>query len=453
MFLKVHVDTPSVVFFGSAEEASGRQLRGYVELIFTEPTRIKSLTLHFQGTVQLQWEQSTTKKLGLTSYHQKQHKAKQVVHQKEWTFLPSKNWSHTFAPGPHRYAFELILPGSMMESVDVGGSANVAYGFKAVATRPFASSVVATLPIEVLRQHEDAPGLYYPMMFHTEDDALAAPYTLSNSWDQRVLYHIQLNKQQFRRGEPIYVQFNLKPLIPNLRIRHVSSFLKEYTQLAIPPRHDATQSASMTPMQTIQQHQTSHIVSLARNDQLRSAGHRPEWKAKETLIIPRTGHLVHPDRQHAVIQVSHKVRFTFCFMQGNGQQLDLRVTMPVVILDQDHQQLGNQRAQTDASTRDAVNSRLSMFLDDLPRYEDACLTTPHYDIDWHATSPLSPHTMAPFSPVSPFSPNIASPRDDDLVTPPNDVSIDDYFSYQPCANPMIPLQRVPSYETAIQGPH
>ncbi|ORX60388.1 hypothetical protein DM01DRAFT_1332547 [Hesseltinella vesiculosa] len=249
------------------------------------------------------------------------------------------------------------------------------------------------------------------------------PYTLENVWDQCLHYRVQLNKRRFKRGEPIYVQITLRPLIPGLRVRHISSFLKEYVLLSPPPT-DVHHHHHQAPL-----HESSRIVTFARNETLRSLSCQSEWKVKETLVIPRFGNVLHFDLDHPMIEVRHKAKFTICLLQeSNGKKLDLRVTMPLDLVD-----AAASLPQPESDVSAARRSPGGLWLENLPPYEDACLSTPHYDTDWSATSPM----------------------DEVICTPPNNLvsHAQDYFSFQPsCGLPTIPLQRVPSYETAMRSP-
>lgn len=55
--LKIHLENEQLVMYGSPSESSGCVLRGALSLGLNRPTSFKSLTLSFEGTMSVSWNQ------------------------------------------------------------------------------------------------------------------------------------------------------------------------------------------------------------------------------------------------------------------------------------------------------------------------------------------------------------------------------------------------------------
>lgn len=55
--LKIHLENEQLVMYGSPSESSGCVLRGALTLRLNKPTSLKALSLSFQGTMSVSWNQ------------------------------------------------------------------------------------------------------------------------------------------------------------------------------------------------------------------------------------------------------------------------------------------------------------------------------------------------------------------------------------------------------------
>ncbi|KAI8097543.1 uncharacterized protein BX664DRAFT_326641 [Halteromyces radiatus] len=456
--LTIHLENDSLYLYGTPEASAGTEIRGCLEIYFNEPTRVNSITLRFFGILKLQWEEGSSN----ITHHRRQCKIKKTLIQHDWTFLSARKWPYTMeAHKTYRYPFDLVLPGNMPESITTstgGNYGSLSYDFKATVTRPLAAkNLVLYRPIQVIRQQEPCRTLFprYNMV-------------INNTYGEKVNYRIQLEKSIYQRGQPIRIHFKFVPLDQGLRIRHVSCFLKEYVTLI----HSIEHISSIHPSSSCTRQQ-SRIISLTRDDHFPCRGQ--EWKKMETLVIPRSTQAVQFDLDHPLLKIEHKLRFTICFIQPHGQLSELRVTMPIRLSATTDDVSDSRIRSTMANNTTTMTAPYRFSSDDLPRYEDACLLAPYepYQQQWY--SPPSPvpslpalvhcnnnHSSFPYDGNNDdddiiddtgdwHQQHLTTPLDQPIAT--HDIacvpSSGDYFSYQPCQ----PLQRVPSYDTAIRTPY
>lgn len=433
--LAILLESDTLYLYGSPEESAGTEIRGCLELRFKETTRVKSISLEFMGLLKQHWTEGSQRRHG---------KLKKIMYQHDWVFLPERNWPHILkANTTYRYPFDLVLPGHMAESItshSSGGLGSLTYEFKATVTRPFASkNMVIHRPIQVIRcGHTSSPssmdhGYYYG------DDNSNSSRVINKTFGDKVNYRIKLDTDRYQRGQPIRLHFSFKPLLPDLQIDHISCFLKEYTTLV---HLDDNNGTSSTPP-LIQQ---SRIISLARDD--RFPCHGVKWEETETVVVPRSAHSVLLDVDHPWMRIEHKLRLTIRFIQlGDRQVSELRVTIPIKVL------------EPTPLLSTPVNTTIPVVSDDLPRYEDACLTPPydpHYRFRPTSPSPSLPSLVSYTGTLSP------SYNDDDgdhywqqlgattTSTTSTVPATCDYFSYQPSYH-SIYLERAPSYSTVIRS--
>ncbi|KAI8338980.1 hypothetical protein BC941DRAFT_341216, partial [Chlamydoabsidia padenii] len=308
----INLESDSIYLQGSPEESAGTEVRGCVELCFKETTRVKSINLQFTGLLRMNWQEATFP----SPQRRQQCKLKKAIYQRDWSFLPIQNWPHTMKSNTvYRFPFNLALPGNMAASITSPAGGSLTYEFKASVVRPFATkNLVIHRPLQVIRQYLPVDGNYNNRMM-----------IINKTYGDKVDYRIQLDKTVYQRGQFIHIHFTFKPLIQGLCMDHISCFLKEYTTLACP---DDNNNDDPTLHQISQQ---SRIVSLTRDDQFPCYG--TEWRQTETLVIPRSARAVHHDSTHPLIHIEHKLRLTICFVQDNGHLSELRVTMPIKLVE------------------------------------------------------------------------------------------------------------------------
>src|SRR4051794_27169404 len=121
---QIRLQDNTLTMRGSKTESVGCVLRGQLVLVITEPTKFNEIKLTFQGKSKVKWADVTG------CYNEER-----ILYQHDWVFLPAKKQHHVLKPDNYHWDFELILPGTLPETVRGCQYGSVKYTLKAVAER------------------------------------------------------------------------------------------------------------------------------------------------------------------------------------------------------------------------------------------------------------------------------------------------------------------------------
>lgn len=155
------------MFRGGEHEAASAHLRGTLILCLSEPLTIKHIRLQLTGMSRV-WYVShfpnPKKKTPLTSALHSWHLPssasaggrkswrERVFYEKTWTFRdPGKGKTEVLPAGNYEYPFDVILEGSMPESVEGLAETWVMYRFKAEIGRKYVKDITARKPLRIIR--------------------------------------------------------------------------------------------------------------------------------------------------------------------------------------------------------------------------------------------------------------------------------------------------------------
>ncbi|KAG2206248.1 hypothetical protein INT47_007261 [Mucor saturninus] len=309
--LKIHLENEQLVMYGSPSESSGCVLRGALSLRLNRPTNLKSLTLSFQGTMSVSWNQ--------WNGYERKHSDSQILITHTWTFLPAQqNKEHSLAAGNHSYEFELVLPGSLPESTHVAKYYLVQYQLKANAER---SSFL--MPNYNTRRDIHLSRQKLSLSIDYLD-----PIMITNHWTDKLDYEINLPTKVYSHGDTIPITVRAIALAPNLKIRFVSCTFKEYmTCRAINGWFNGKNKSH------------SRIIYYSRMDQEGNKGvlnYQQDdgdlvWSTTMNIDVPESMSDIQCDANNESVRVRHKLKFTVSIANDDGHISELRAVLPVVI--------------------------------------------------------------------------------------------------------------------------
>src|SRR5436305_5667567 len=108
---QIRLQDSTLTMRGSQTESVGCVLRGQLVLAITEPTKFKEIKLSFQGKSKISWVEGT----GKGQYF---HDEERILYQHDWAFLPAGKQLHVLQPKNYLWDFELIIPGTLPETIE-----------------------------------------------------------------------------------------------------------------------------------------------------------------------------------------------------------------------------------------------------------------------------------------------------------------------------------------------
>ncbi|KAK9450245.1 uncharacterized protein V1518DRAFT_413339 [Limtongia smithiae] len=301
-------DRDVIVLRGTPDESAGLVLKGAVVISLIESVSVKKISLRLYGTVRMNWQETIQSPRGLT---QRNNRYEKVIYEHTWNFLEflegAKNTVHTVGQGNYEYPFEIVLPGSLSESVEGLDGGSVVYKMKAVVERGrFANNLIRKKHIRIVRT------------LGPEALELSQTMSIENVWPNKVDYSISIPSKAVPIGSATPVHLLLQPLLKGLKLGQIVIVLKEYYTLHIPhgPGHAGVRTVAQ-------------IVIPAREvpeDEL------PEdiWDIKELFKIPPS--LTKCTQDCGIpgfIEVRHKLKFAVSLRNPDGHVSELRASLPV----------------------------------------------------------------------------------------------------------------------------
>ncbi|KAI8988836.1 hypothetical protein BDB01DRAFT_570776 [Pilobolus umbonatus] len=322
--IKIYLENDHLVMYGDPAESNGCVLRGVVGLELTKSIHVKSLELKFSVTVSVQWMKHR-------EISDRRCKEKKVLNYCSYEFLPlnrTKQLYHLSA-GYHAYDFEFVLPGVLPETAQLSKTYHVQYELEATASRPslLTGDLVARKNVHISRQWKDLVLDYIN------------PVTLKDAWEEMLEYEIFIPKQVFSLGETIHASVHVAPKKGQYRVRSVSYSLNEYVTLY--PVDNWYNGKRL-----LQKRFIYNFTKYAYGIKMK------KWDFFIDIVVPHSLQGIGCDTRNDYVKVIHKISFTITFEGNHGQELQIKDSSHIYII---------QKNTTD----------------NLPGYEDTGLSEPY----------------------------------------------------------------------------
>ncbi|KAI9373640.1 hypothetical protein BJX61DRAFT_533036 [Aspergillus egyptiacus] len=294
-YVDVQLDKNEVVFQGSEHEALAVYLSGHLVFQFKEPTAIKYIRLHLSGSRRINLP---------TRARWKKPSSEDEFYKTSWDFHDAYRTTPEILPaGEHRYPFNVVLEGSMPETVEGLKDASIAYVFTVEIGRKHGRKIRYRRPLRVMR----------------------IPSPWDEVWADKIAYRVHLRNQTVPFGSSLVVEYDITPLLSDLRIEYIESQLLEERELTLDkkkPVSDRNVSLA-TAILASDQHTLDDST-----DQAKSTG---GYHSRRSLDLPsRLGACVQ-DTNTMGITVRHQLKINVRMQNPSGQSSELRLRIPVSI--------------------------------------------------------------------------------------------------------------------------
>ncbi|KAJ5129605.1 Immunoglobulin E-set [Penicillium bovifimosum] len=385
-YFDIRLNDEYIVFRGGEHEAASAHLRGTLILCLSEPLTIKHLRLHLTGMSRICWHLPSTSSGGRKPVRER------VFYEKTWKFRdPGKGKTEILPAGNYEYPFDVVLEGSMPESVEGLADTWVMYRFKAEIGRKYVKDIVARKPLRIIRT--------------LDPSALELSHAMSvdNIWPNKIEYSISTPTKAIVFGTAITVDFTLIPLLKGLRIGQITSQLIESHDLTMNPEDPDSLRNTYKHSRTIltDEHELDE-------DNIQVIDETAEgYQCTRVLDMPQTLTRCLQDADTRGIKIRHKLKFRVQLHNPDGHISELRATLPVSIFISPHLAIddnNNLIAQTPQTTRMAVEDFAHQAP---PLYGEHLVDQLYSDVDPSGYRTPGPGS-GPGTPFTPLSRNLSA---------------------------------------------
>ncbi|KAI5289172.1 hypothetical protein KEM54_004292 [Ascosphaera aggregata] len=402
-YFDIRLDESYVVFRGNEQEAASAHLAGTLVLCLNEPLTIKHIKLSLIGMSRVSWHSSAP---GPGS---RRASRERTFFEQTWTFKDAGKGKTELLPvDNYEFPFDLILNGSLPESVEGLHDSWITYRFKAEIGRKYAKDLTVRKPLKIIRTL-DPSAL-----------ELAHAMSVENVWPDKVEYSISTPSKAVPFGTAIKIDFCLSPLLKGLKIGAITSQLIESHEFTLNPE-DPNIFHSTHKYTRIIVGDTHFIGGLhgrrsCSRSRRRSTGGAsrgsggnsddeqdasqyledglPGYSFTRVLELPRTLNKCMQDTDTRGIKIKHKLKFKVQLHNPDGHTSELRATLPVSIFISpnlpidEHHTLSLSAIRnvlppntSSASAADAINAALSLQQQAPPLYGEHQFDQLYEEID------------------------------------------------------------------------
>ncbi|CAG8722363.1 hypothetical protein RhiirA5_465573 [Rhizophagus irregularis] len=293
---QIRLENDSLTMHGSQSESVGCVLRGQLVLAITEPTKFKEIKLSFQGKSKVGWVDGG----GIGQCYNNEEK---ILYQQDWKFLPASKQYHLLKPDNYHWEFELILPGTLPETIEGCQHGSVKYTLKAVAERhTFALNLHTHRKVTLVR------SLLSGSLEYSQGAILA------NNWNNKIDYEFSLDSKVFSLGDKIPIRIKLRSLEKDLKVQEIICVFKEYITYTAGVNHKTD----------------SKVIKIAsENNFSRDVN---SWYHLMEISIPNDSIYCLYDSQNDIICVKHRLKFYITFVDKvHSQRCELSAALSIMV--------------------------------------------------------------------------------------------------------------------------
>ncbi|KAL3457673.1 hypothetical protein BJX64DRAFT_268432 [Aspergillus heterothallicus] len=303
-FIEIQLDKDNVVFQGSEQEAMGVYLSGSLVFRLKEATAIKHIRLNLCGV----------RKVTLPSRAAgfKRPSRETEFYKQSWQFHDVyRTTPEVFPAGDYKYPFNVILEGSMPESIEGLKDASIKYCFSVEIGRKHGKNLSYERPLRVIRAPKPA----------------CTDITLDEIWAQKIAYRVDIRNKVVAFGTSIDVGYDFVPLLPGLKIAHIESQLTETRDLTL-NEDDLVSGRNNSSTTTVL---ASDRYEVDESTPRHTTKSRAGLQFSRSLQLPRCLGQCVQDTSSLGIEIKHKLKIHVRLQNPDGHLSELRLAIPISI--------------------------------------------------------------------------------------------------------------------------
>jgi arrestin-related trafficking adapter 4/5/7 len=239
-----------------------------------------------------------------------------IFFEKSWTFRdPGKSKTETLQPDNYEFPFDLVLEGSLPESVEGLLENWIAYRFKAEIGRKYTKDIVIRKPLRIIRTL-DSSAL-----------ELAHAMSVENVWANKIEYSISTPTKAIIFGTSLQVDFRLVPLLKGLVMGKITTQVKEEQEFVLDPEFGAP---AYNSVQKIDRVVASDEYTINNDTDAQILDEEAEgFQFSRFIELPKTLKRCLQDCNVNGVKVKHKLKFNVQLHNPDGHISELRANLPI----------------------------------------------------------------------------------------------------------------------------
>ncbi|EEH45027.2 uncharacterized protein PADG_08669 [Paracoccidioides brasiliensis Pb18] len=348
-YFDIRLEDDYIVFRGNEHEAASTLLKGKVILCLSEPLHIKFLRLNLTGKsrVFVQVPISGGRRRSVREHN---------VFEKTWSFKDAgKGKMESLPAGNYEFPFDIILPGSLPESIEGLRDTWITYRFKGEIGRKYAKDIVVRKPLRIIRT--------------LDPSALELSHAMSveNVWPNKIEYSISTPSKAIIFGTSVRVDFRIVPLLKGLVIGTISTQLVETHDFVLNPDDPEALQVSHKSTKVI----FNESYTLGEQDKSQDPDGAIEgFECCRIFNLPKSLSKCLQDTDTNGIKIRHKLKFRVQLQNPDGHTSELRAGLPVSIFISPNFPIDDNNNLIDQSSQSAQRVVHTMALQAPPLYGD-----------------------------------------------------------------------------------
>ncbi|KAF4629187.1 hypothetical protein G7Y89_g8957 [Cudoniella acicularis] len=301
---EIRLENDIIVLRGAESEASSQMLKGVVVLCLPAALKVEDVHLRMTGQLKIGWNDQRITATGVSS--NRVDKTTEIFNHRWAPFVgPGSSSRGTLLPaGNYEWPFELVIPGSMPESVEGLPDSHIVYKLKATVARgKLAYDLHAWKPVRVVRTLDPAAL------------ELAHAMTVENVWPNKIEYQLVIPQKAIIFGTAINIEMRFTSLLKGLRIGTIRCQLVESHEFTLP-------GATAHSERCYKHHRdvdtwTFELKDENYHDMLDDNG-QDGYTLKEMMPLPKRLSRCLQDVDVHGIKIRHKVKFNIALHNPDG---------------------------------------------------------------------------------------------------------------------------------------
>ncbi|RKF62453.1 HECT-type ubiquitin ligase-interacting protein creD [Erysiphe neolycopersici] len=321
-FFEIRLTKDVIVLYGEPREAPSQLVTGVLMLCLYQTIKVEEIYLRMSGHLKISG--LPDKKQNFESENKVHIERQSEIFSHRWAPFVGSHGSESSSKGTimhagnYEWPFELIIPGSIAESVQGLRETYIVYNLKAkVARGKLAHDLVTWKPLRIIRTMESA------------DADLSQPMIVENVWPNKVEYSVMVPQKTIIFGTAVEVQMRFTVLLKGLRIGEIRCHIMEIVELS-------SGLSTRSETEKCRKHErriassTFHMNDANYHEVLLDNG-QDGHVLIEKIPLPKTLSECLQDCDVYGIKVRHRVKLFITLHNPDGHVSELRATIPITI--------------------------------------------------------------------------------------------------------------------------